>query len=104
MNIVQRNMQRSLAKTVTTIAAETGMNRDEVVQLLNDQYGYVPQDDSKRVDSLKKQVELDQAADDHAKRNKVSLSKLAVAKTIADREAGRLSNKIGGTVGEVKPD
>ncbi|MBZ6390814.1 MAG: hypothetical protein LBE90_09970 [Pantoea dispersa] len=91
VNIVQRNLQRSLAKTISEIEQETGIPQDQLVDILNEEYGYVSQDDSDSIANLNKQIELDKAADRHAKEKKVKVSKRAVVKTIYDRETGKLA-------------
>lgn len=95
-NIVQRNLQRSLAKTVEALVNETGLPQDQIVEILNEEYNYIPEGDSSSVDNLNKQIELDRAADNHAKQKKVKVSKKAVVKTIWDRESGKLAEDFKG--------
>lgn len=86
-NIVQRSLQRSLAKSVSFYAEETGLPQDEIVNMLNDEYGYVTPD---LLPDLNKQIELDRAAELHAKQKKIKVNKVAVFKTSVDRENSKL--------------
>lgn len=87
-NIVQRNLQRSLAKSVSVLAEETGLSPSEIINTLNDEYGYVTPE---LLPDLNKQVELDRAADLHAKQKKIKVNKVAVLKTALDRETSELA-------------
>ncbi len=87
-NIVQRNLQRSLAKSVSVLAEETGLSPSEIINTLNDEYGYVTPE---LLPDLNKQVELDRAADLHAKQKKIKVNKGAVLKTALDRETSELA-------------
>ncbi|WP_350557500.1 hypothetical protein [Psychrobacter sp. CAL346-MNA-CIBAN-0220] len=87
-NIVQRNLQRSLAKSVSVLAEETGFSPSEIINTLNDEYGYVTPE---LLPDLNKQVELDRAADLHAKQKKIKVNKVAVLKTALDRETSELA-------------
>ena len=90
-NIVQRNLQRSLAKTISEIEQETGIPQEQLVDILNEEYGYVPPNNTESIADLNRQIELDKAADRHAKEKKIKVSKRAVVKTIYDRETGKLA-------------
>lgn len=96
-NIVQRNLHRSLAKSLIAVEKETGIPLDRLVKLMNDEFGYVDKNDQKRVETLENQMELDVAAELHAKKNNVSVSETAVAHTALRRKMGTLSQ-------DFKPD
>lgn len=91
VNIVQRNLQRSLAKTISVMEEETGLSQNQLVEILNEEYGYVSPTDPVRVADLNKQIELDKAADRHANKKNIQVNKIAVVKTILDRETGKLA-------------
>ena len=99
-NIVQRNLQRSLAKSVLVLAEETGLSPNEIINTLNDEYGYVTPE---LLPDLNKQVELDRAADLHAKQKKIKVNKVAVLKTALDREASELAKIVMDKNEERKP-
>lgn len=99
-NIVQRNLQRSLAKSVSVLAEETGLSPNEIINTLNDEYGYVTPE---LLPDLNKQVELDRAADLHAKQKKIKVNKVAVLKTALDREASELAKIVMNKNEELKP-
>ncbi|EII3441632.1 TPA: hypothetical protein GRI96_17920 [Vibrio parahaemolyticus] len=93
-NIVQRSMQRSLAKTISEMEQETGIPQSQLVEILNEEYGYVSKDDPELLSDLNRQIELDRAADRHAKKKKIEVSKRAIAKTTWDRESGKLAQDL----------
>ncbi len=99
-NIVQRNLQRSLAKSVSVIEEETGLSQNEIINTLNDEYGYVTPE---LLPDLNKQVELDRTADLHAKQKKIKVNKAAVLKTALDREASELAKIVRDKSEERKP-
>lgn len=92
-NIVQRNMQKSLAKTVAKLSEELQLPSTEIVKVLNERYGYVSAH-PKEVNVLSKQVELDIQAEEHARRHNLKVSKTAVTATALDRELGILGDKM----------
>ncbi|MBD1559930.1 hypothetical protein HC752_23685 [Vibrio sp. S9_S30] len=95
-NIVQRNFQRSLAASVTAVAEELGLPQAEVVEVMNEEFGYVDNENPNEVATLIKQVELDTAAEKHARENSVTVSKRAVVLTALERDVGTLSRLFDG--------
>ncbi|EPR7484102.1 TPA: hypothetical protein ACGSTL_001408 [Vibrio parahaemolyticus] len=93
-SLVQRTLQKSLAKSAAVVQEETGMPMKEVVEIMNKKYGYVNVDDTNAVETLATQVELDAKAERHAKEHKVTVDKTAVATTALDRELKRLAQNI----------
>ena len=93
-DIVQRNMQRSLAITISKMEQETGISQSQLLDTLNEEYGYVPKDAPALLSDLNRQIELDRAADCHAKEKKIKVSKVAILKTILDRESGKLAQDL----------
>ncbi|ENJ2788116.1 hypothetical protein AB0656_002575 [Vibrio parahaemolyticus] len=89
-NIVQRNAQKSLAKTVEKLSKELQLPTTDIVTALNERYGYVSEH-PKEVNVLTKQVELDMQAEAHARRHKLKVKTTAVLATAADRELGNLT-------------
>ena len=96
-SIVQRNLQRSLAKSVSILQEETGLPQEQILNILNDDYGYVSQNDTATLKDLNRQIELDRAADFHATQKKITVNKNAVIKTIYEREIGKLPKKFKDT-------
>lgn len=92
--IVERNLHRSIAASIIEVERETGIPVSELAELMNDEYGYVPKEEKVGVESLKRQMELDVAAEKHARESKLKVNKLAVGLTAIDREMGKLANKI----------
>ncbi len=90
-NIVQRNLQRSLAKSVSDLVEETGLPQGQIIEILNNEYGYVTQNDPELLTDLNKQIGLDTAANLHAKQKKVKVNEVAVVKTIYDRKTHQLA-------------
>ena len=91
--IVERNLHRSIAASIIEVEKETGIPASELAELMNDEYGYVPKEKKAEVENLKKQMELDVAAEKHARESKLKVNKLAVARTALDREMGKLTSK-----------
>lgn len=89
-NIVQRNLHLSLAKSLIEVAEETGVAIGELVKLMNDEYEYVDRDNPRALSTLEKQMELDIAAEKHARNNKVQVDGIAVARTALKRKMGTL--------------
>lgn len=89
-NIIQRNLHRSLAKSLIEVAEETGVSLNELVKLMNDEYGYVDKNDHNAVSTLEKQMELDVAAENHASSNNIKVSETAVVRTALKRKMGTL--------------
>lgn len=94
-NIVQRNLQKSIASTIIHVEKELGipLDTEEVLMLLNKEYGYVKEDDQEALETLNKQIELDVASEKHARNHPVTVSKLAVVHTTIDRELGTLTSR-----------
>ncbi|QQK72114.1 hypothetical protein [Pectobacterium versatile] len=93
-NIVQRNLHRSLAKSIISVEEETGVSQDKLVKILNEEFGYVDKDDQTAVSNLENQMALDVAAEKHAAKHKVTVSELAVARTAIKRKMGTLANNV----------
>ncbi|KPM00669.1 hypothetical protein [Vibrio splendidus] len=91
--IVQRNLHRSIAASIMKVAEETGIPESDLVEIMNDKYEYVPRNNQTEEKKLKKQMELDIAAEKHARESKLKVSKTAVAKTALSREMGTLGRE-----------
>lgn len=91
--IVERNLHRSIAAAIIIVEKETGIPVSELAELMNDEYGYVPKEKRAEVENLKKQMELDVAAEKHARESRLKVNKRAVARTALDREMGKLTIK-----------
>ncbi len=96
-NIVQRNLQKSLATSMVAVQKETGIPMPELVEIFNQKFGYVAKENPTAVKLLTTQVELDAAAEKHAQDNKVVVSKTAVVLTALERMSGTLSGQIQST-------
>lgn len=92
-NIVQRNLHRSLAKSLIEVEAETGVPCERLVSLMNEEFEYVDKDDQSAISALEKQMSLDVAAEKHAQTSKLKLSETAVALTAIKRKLGKLSSR-----------
>ncbi|EPB4205284.1 hypothetical protein ACROUB_003619 [Yersinia enterocolitica] len=93
-NIVQRNLHRSLAKSLISVEEETGVSQDKLVKILNEEFGYVDKEDQIAVSNLENQMALDVAAEKHASKHKVIVNELAVARTAIKRKMGTLANSV----------
>jgi hypothetical protein len=102
-NIVQRNAQKSLAKTVAQLSEELQLPATEIVIALNERYSYVCEL-PKEVNLLTKQVELDIEAEAHARRHKLKVNKTAVLATALDRELGNLTADMRGQLNGQEAD
>jgi hypothetical protein len=91
-NIVQRNLHRSLAISLIAVEEETGISQEKLVKLMNDEFGYVDKDTPSAVSILEQQMELEVAAERHAKKNKVKVSETAVGLTAIKRKMGTLAS------------
>ncbi len=94
-NLVIRNCERSLAKSILSVEKELGIILDstDAVEYLNQRYNYVAEGDIETLETLKKQVVLDIAAERHATDHPIpssKLSEIAVALTALDRKLGIL--------------
>lgn len=92
--IVERNLHRSIATSIIEVEKETGIPASELAEMMNNAYGYVPKENKSEVEKLKRQMELDVAAEKHARESKLKVSKLAVGLTALDREMGSLVKKL----------
>lgn len=90
--IVERNLHRSIAAAIIEVEKETTIPASELVEIMNHEYGYVPEE---QMEKLKRQMELDVAADKHARESKLKVNTVAVARTALDRKMGKLANKFG---------
>ena len=91
--IVERNLHRSIVASIIEVEKETGIPASELAEIMNNEYGYVPKEEKMEVEKLKRQMELDIAAEKHARESKLKVNKLAVGRTALDREMGKLANK-----------
>ncbi|WP_201508318.1 hypothetical protein [Psychrobacter alimentarius] len=88
--IIERNLHRSIAAAIIEVEKETSIPASELAEIMNDEYGYVSEEE---MGKLKRQMELDVAADKHARESKLKVDKVAVGRTALDRTMGKLVNK-----------
>ena len=91
--IVERNLHRSIVASIIAVEKETGIPASELAEFLNNKYMYVPKEEKVEVEKLKRQMELDVAAEKHARESNLKVNKQAVALTALDRLMGNLPNK-----------